>query len=163
MKDVYELMELFNSLSIQEMELEYHGMKISMRKEASECKEMQIVQSEPKMFNVEVPAKETSNKSESLNWKEEIERKKAREKEIEREVGEVVKAPLAGTFYRSPAPGETPYVSVGQKVKAGQVLGIIEAMKMMNEILASEDGVVEEILVEDESMVEYGQPLIVIG
>ena len=163
MKDVYELMELFNSLSIQEMELEYHGMKIAMRKEAAENNEVQIVQSEPKVFSVEVPAKEIISKSESLNWKEEIERKKAREKEIEREVGEVVKAPLAGTFYRSPAPGETPYVSVGQKVKAGQVLGIIEAMKMMNEILASEDGVVEEILVEDESMVEYGQPLIVIG
>ena len=68
-------------------------------------------------------------------------------------------SPLVGVFYRAPAAGEKPFVSIGDKVKKGQVLGIIEAMKMMNEIESDFDGVVEEILVENEGKVEYGQVL----
>lgn len=161
MKDVYELMELFNALAIQEMELEYHGMKISLKKEGGSFGVHQEKEGEREDFSFSIPVKEKNGRSEQQTWKEEMERKRSFERELPG--GEVVKAPLAGTFYRSPAPQEPPYVSVGQKVKAGQVLGIIEAMKMMNEILAQEDGVVEEILVENEEMVEYGQPLVVIG
>ncbi len=76
--------------------------------------------------------------------------------------GNMVKAPLVGTFYTSSAPGETPFVKVGDTVKKGQVLGIIEAMKLMNEIESEYDGVVEAVLAENERMVEYGQPLFVI-
>ena len=68
-------------------------------------------------------------------------------------------SPLVGVFYRAPAAGEKPFVSIGDKVKKGQVLGIIEAMKMMNEIESDFDGVVEEILVDNEGKVEYGQVL----
>ncbi len=68
-------------------------------------------------------------------------------------------SPLVGVFYRAPAAGEKPFVSIGDTVKKGQVLGIIEAMKMMNEIESDFDGVVEEILVENEGKVEYGQTL----
>lgn len=74
--------------------------------------------------------------------------------------GTVVKSPLVGTFYAAKAEGEAPYVSVGDKVTKGQVIGIIEAMKLMNEIEAEADGTVAEILVENEQLVEYGQPLI---
>jgi len=70
-----------------------------------------------------------------------------------------IKSPLVGVFYRSPAAGEKPFVSIGDTVKKGQVLGIIEAMKMMNEIESEFDGVVEEILVENEGKVEFGQTL----
>lgn len=73
-----------------------------------------------------------------------------------------VKAPLVGTFYNASSPESEPFVSVGDTVKKGQVLGIIEAMKLMNEIESEYDGVVEEILVENEQMVEYGQPLFLI-
>ena len=76
--------------------------------------------------------------------------------------GNMVKAPLVGTFYTSSAPGETPFVKVGDTVKKGQVLGIIEAMKLMNEIESEYDGVVEAVLAENERMVEYEQPLFVI-
>lgn len=76
--------------------------------------------------------------------------------------GNMVKAPLVGTFYTSSGPGETPFVKVGDTVKKGQVLGIIEAMKLMNEIESEYDGVVEAALAENERMVEYGQPLFVI-
>lgn len=70
-----------------------------------------------------------------------------------------IKSPLVGVFYRSPAAGEKPFVSIGDTVKKGQVLGIIEAMKMMNEIESEFDGVIEEILVENEGKVEFGQTL----
>lgn len=71
----------------------------------------------------------------------------------------VVVSPLVGTFYSSPSPDAAPYVQIGDTVKKGQVLGIIEAMKLMNEIESEYDGVVEAILVENENVVEYGQPL----
>ena len=71
----------------------------------------------------------------------------------------VVVSPLVGTFYSSSSPDAEPFVKVGDTVKKGQVLGIIEAMKLMNEIESDFDGVVEAILVQNEDVVEYGQPL----
>jgi acetyl-CoA carboxylase biotin carboxyl carrier protein len=70
-----------------------------------------------------------------------------------------VRSPLVGTFYRAPAPGEESYVEVGDTVKAGQVLCIVEAMKMMNEIAADVSGEVVEVLAENSGGVEYDQPL----
>ena len=77
--------------------------------------------------------------------------------------GHVVKAPMVGTFYRSPNPGAAPFIEVGQSVKEGDPLCIIEAMKLLNEIEADKSGVIKEILVENGDPVEYGQPLFVIG
>ncbi|NYT50869.1 acetyl-CoA carboxylase biotin carboxyl carrier protein, partial [Parapusillimonas granuli] len=77
--------------------------------------------------------------------------------------GHVVKAPMVGTFYRAPNPGASPFVEVGQAVKEGEPLCIIEAMKLLNEIEADKAGVIKEILVENGEPVEYGQPLFVIG
>lgn len=77
--------------------------------------------------------------------------------------GHVVKAPMVGTFYRAPNPGASPFVEVGQSVKEGDPLCIIEAMKLLNEIEADKSGVIQEILVENGEPVEYGQPLFVIG
>lgn len=71
-------------------------------------------------------------------------------------------SPLIGTFYSSPSPEMPPYVKVGDTVKKGQVLGIVEAMKLMNEIECEFDGTIEKILVENEQTVEYGQPLFLI-
>jgi len=73
-----------------------------------------------------------------------------------------VKSPMVGTFYASSSPDADPFVSVGQKVKKGETLCIIEAMKMMNEIESEYDGVVEEILADNATSVEYGQPIFVI-
>lgn len=72
-------------------------------------------------------------------------------------------SPLVGTFYSAQTPQDAPMVKVGDKVKKGQVIGIIEAMKLMNEIECEYDGVVKEILVNNEDLVEYGQPLFVIA
>lgn len=77
--------------------------------------------------------------------------------------GAEIKSPFVGTFYTSPAPGKPEYVKVGDKVKKGQTLCILEAMKIMNEIESDADGTVLEICVENESLVEYGETLFIIG
>ena len=77
--------------------------------------------------------------------------------------GHVVKAPMVGTFYRSPSPDAKAFVEVGQTVKEGDTICIIEAMKLMNEIEADAGGVVKAILVENGQPVEYGQPLFILG
>ncbi|MYE99731.1 MAG: acetyl-CoA carboxylase biotin carboxyl carrier protein [Gammaproteobacteria bacterium] len=76
------------------------------------------------------------------------------------ETGNLVTSPMVGTFYRAPAPSSPPYVEVGQQIKEGDVIGIVEAMKMMNQIESEFSGVVEAILVEDGKPVEFGQPLV---
>jgi len=77
--------------------------------------------------------------------------------------GHVVTSPMVGTFYRAPSPGAAPFVNVGDTVKEGQTICIIEAMKLLNEIECDKAGVIKEILVENGQAVEYGQPLFVIG
>ncbi|MFR2470438.1 MAG: acetyl-CoA carboxylase biotin carboxyl carrier protein [Lachnospira sp.] len=73
-----------------------------------------------------------------------------------------VNSPLVGVFYSSASPEADAYVAIGDRVKKGQVIGIVEAMKLMNEIESDYDGVVTDILVDNEQMVEYGQPMFVI-
>ena len=76
---------------------------------------------------------------------------------------QTINSPMVGTFYRAPSPGATPFVDVGQRVKAGDTVCIIEAMKLLNEIEAETDGVIQEILVDNGAPVEFGQPLFVIA
>jgi acetyl-CoA carboxylase biotin carboxyl carrier protein len=77
--------------------------------------------------------------------------------------GHAVKSPMVGTFYRAPSPEAKPFVSVGDAVKEGQTVCVIEAMKLMNEIEADASGVIKAILVENGQPVEYGQALFIIG
>jgi acetyl-CoA carboxylase biotin carboxyl carrier protein len=77
--------------------------------------------------------------------------------------GHVIRSPMVGTFYRSSAPGAKAFVEVGQTVKAGETLCIIEAMKLLNEIEADRDGTVKAILAENGQPVEYGEPLVILG
>jgi acetyl-CoA carboxylase biotin carboxyl carrier protein len=77
--------------------------------------------------------------------------------------GHAVKSPMVGTFYRSGSPGAAAFVEVGQTVKAGDTLCIIEAMKLMNEIEADASGVIKAVLVENGQPVEYGQTMFIIG
>jgi len=76
--------------------------------------------------------------------------------------GHIVKSPMVGTFYRSPSPGAKAFVEIGDTVKSGQTVCIIEAMKLLNEIEADKDGVIKAILVENGQPVEFGEPLVVI-
>jgi len=76
--------------------------------------------------------------------------------------GTIVESPMVGTFYRSPSPGAKPFVDIGQKVSKGDTLCIIEAMKIMNQIVSETSGTVRAIVIEEGQPVEYGEPLIVI-
>jgi acetyl-CoA carboxylase biotin carboxyl carrier protein len=76
--------------------------------------------------------------------------------------GHVVRSPIVGTFYSSPAPDAEPFVRIGDRVKKGQVLCIVEAMKLMNEIESDADGTVLQVLVKNAQPVEYGEPLFAI-
>lgn len=77
--------------------------------------------------------------------------------------GPRITAPLVGTFYRAPGPGEAPFVEIGDVVAEGQQVGIVEAMKLMNPVEAAQSGTVAELLVEDGEMVEFSQPLILLA
>lgn len=81
---------------------------------------------------------------------------------VETNRGNVVKAPIVGTFYASPSPDKPPYVKIGDTVKKGDIIMIVESMKLMNEVPSEFDGIVKEILVEDGSPVEFDQPIMII-
>lgn len=122
--------------------------------------------------NISVPnslMEQTAEKKSVMKKDKTIEKKtkvkeKSVEKEVEKPVNEAdslyIEAPLVGTFYHAPAEGAEPFVKVGSQVKKGQVIGIIEAMKLMNEIQSEMDGIVEEVMVPNETLVEFGQKLI---
>jgi acetyl-CoA carboxylase biotin carboxyl carrier protein len=87
----------------------------------------------------------------------------ARPAAVEQEyMGQVVKSPLVGAFYAAPAPDKEPYIQVGDRVEKGDVVFIIESMKLMNEVTSEYSGIVTQILAENGQGVEYGQPILVI-
>ncbi|MGN0263079.1 MAG: acetyl-CoA carboxylase biotin carboxyl carrier protein [Oliverpabstia sp.] len=143
-ENLIQLIKTVSSSELTEFSMKDGDFKVSMNKK----KEVQIVAdgnmaAEIPVFTAQTVAPE----------------KESVESEPE---GNQVKAPLVGTFYSASAPDAAPFVKVGDTVKKGQVLGIIEAMKLMNEIESEYEGVVEAILVENGQMVEYGQNLFTI-
>jgi acetyl-CoA carboxylase biotin carboxyl carrier protein len=141
-KNVENLIKAVSESSLTEFELQSNEVNIKMKKEKS-------VDDEAERY---VPKEEVK--------KENIEEEKEAEKKDENLFA--VKSPIVGTFYGSSSPGAEPSVKIGSKVKAGDVLCIIEAMKLMNEIQSEVDGEVVDILVKNGQLVEYGEPLILI-
>ena len=84
------------------------------------------------------------------------------ESKFKKSEDKTINCPMVGVFYTSPSPEADPYVKVGSKVNKGDIVCIVEAMKLMNEVTATEDGTIKEILVENGDLVEFGQPLFVI-
>lgn len=141
-----ELIKTVSDSNLTQFQIEEDGFKISMKTD----KQAKVVVQTQENVQKEVQTVETVT--------EPAEKKEAKQAE-----GNVVKSPLVGTFYSASSPDAEPFVKVGDSVKKGQVLGIVEAMKLMNEIESEFDGVVKEIQIENEQVVEYGQPLFVIG
>lgn len=104
------------------------------------------------------------NEDQVINKNDERNNAISKDKVTEKDISDkfIIKSPIVGTFYSSPSEESQPYIEVGDRVKKGQVIAIIEAMKIMNEIEATADGVVHKILVKDQDIVEFGQPLVVI-
>lgn len=142
-----ELIKTVSDSNLTQFQIEEDGFKLSMKTD--------------KQSKVVVQKQESVPKEIQSVAMDEI--KPAEQKEIKKAKGNVVKSPLVGTFYSASSPDSAPFVKVGDTVKKGQVLGIVEAMKLMNEIESEFDGVVKEIQIENEQVVEYGQPLFVIG
>ena len=147
-EQIKQLMEDMGNSKLTEIDLDFkNGTKIRMKKELNQEK---------------IIVKQTSeNNVNSLN--NIMQKNEQISNEENEEKGNIVKSPMVGTFYIKPSPTSDPYVQVGKDVKQGDVLCIIEAMKLMNEIESEFSGKVTEILVKDREPVEYGTPLFRIG
>tara|TARA_B100000029_G_scaffold90575_1_gene80373 strand:- start:4107 stop:4583 length:477 start_codon:yes stop_codon:yes gene_type:complete len=149
-KDIKSIVDLMKKNSISEFELEKEGFKIKLRRtDGSKSEEIQVQNYLPPVSAVAppMPAAAPAVPEE----KPAAETKDSTEPEI--------KSPMIGTFYGAPSPESDPYIKIGDHVNADTVVCIVEAMKVMNEIKAEVSGVITEILVENASAVEYGQPL----
>lgn len=147
---IKELIKEIDSSSLRVFELENTDIKLKLSKNEENYSykenDININKTEiPKVFTKDL---ESSN-AETLIEKE----------EISEENLNIVKSPLVGTYYSSSTPGGAPYVEVGTKVKKGDVLCIVEAMKIMNEIISESDGEIVEVLRADEEIVEFGMEL----
>lgn len=147
LKEIKELIRILDDTDISELNLESDGIKINIKKGSLLTSP---VVGQPAAAPA-APAKHTEPTAVAVNSKN----------YNESEVNQVT-APMVGTFYRSPSPDASSFVEIGSEIKVGQVLCIIEAMKLMNEIEAEVDGTVVDILVENGQPVEYGQTLFLI-
>ena len=144
-KEIKEMINLMNENGIVELEIEKDDMRIKLKKMGSglEMPGGSIV-----VERENIPQGTSKEVSEAIE--------KATAKTIE------IKAPMVGTFYRSPSPDAAPFVETGQIIEPGQVICIIEAMKLMNEIKSEVKGKVLEILVDNSEPLEFGQPMFLI-
>ena len=140
--DLKELITFLKNTDITEVSIETEGTKVRLKREHLMTKAPKAaaapMQTETKEEHPHVPAHADEDESHRLI---------------------TITAPLVGTFYRSPSPEAAAFVEVGDHVKKGQVICIIEAMKLMNEIESEADGIVSRVLVENSQPVEYGEPL----
>ena len=142
--DIYGIIDKFDASGCSELNLEMNGVCLGLKKTMHEAICDVPVKKDIVCISTEQEQNVTAIQDVQPQSDEHI-------KEI--------KAPLVGTFYTAAGPDEEPFVKPGQSVHAGDVIGIIEAMKLMNEIESEYDGVIEAILVNNEEVVEYGQPL----
>lgn len=142
-EQIIKLMEAVSKHDISEISYEENGVSLNIKKEND------VVQAIPTPVPTMMPAEvHTMSPIQPMPMAPD---------------GNAVTSPLVGTFYAAPSPGAPAFVKVGDVVKKGQVLGIVEAMKLMNEIESDYDGIVKAILIEDGNLVEYGQEMFIIG
>lgn len=151
---IITLIKTVSDSNLTQFSLEEGNLKISMKTD----KQTKVI-SAPVM---PLPTAGESVPSAVISAAEEVQKAEALVGGETEPEGNVVKSPLVGTFYNAPSPEAEAFVKPGDTVKKGQVLGIVEAMKLMNEIESEFEGVVKQVLVENEQVVEYGQPLFVI-
>lgn len=142
---IKQLMEDMGNSKLTSIDIDFpDGTKISMKKEEKEI--VKVVETQEVTETKKANTTNINNSNDNTN-------------EEAKDNFNVVKSPMVGTFYLKPSPDSEPYVQIGKKVKKGDTLCIIEAMKLMNEIESEFDGEIVEILLKDGEMVEYGKPL----
>jgi len=143
LEEIKHIIEFLKDTDITELQIEREGVKLKIKRE-------RFLSS----FEVEKPPKQPAPAEEKKEAEVEA---SSQEKELV-----TITSPIVGIFHRAPSPEAPPFVEVGSRVKKGQVLCIVEAMKLMNEIESDVDGIVSKILVENGQPVEYGEPLFLI-
>lgn len=143
-KEIKEMINLMNEFNLMELEVEKEGMRIKLKRAGpGEAANAPLIIE--KEVSREIPAPVPSQQTQPSSVKT-----------VE------IKTPMVGTFYRTPSPEAAPYVDIGQVIEPGQIICIIEAMKLMNEIKSEIKGKITEILVENAEPVEFGQPLFLV-
>jgi acetyl-CoA carboxylase biotin carboxyl carrier protein len=145
-----ELLYILENSNVNEIDVTFFGIRYRVVKEPSINNESIQTTENGERFD----SKETTNLEKSIDQKDD------KSKEIE---GVEILSPMPGTFYKSPSPDDASFVNEGDSVNKGDTLCIIEAMKIMNEIEAEENGIIQKILVEDGHAVEFNQPLFLIN
>lgn len=155
-EQIKELIKSIDSSSLRVFELEEQGFKLKLSKNEETSKE--IIKENRSLNEVRSSAISSENNNIVINNKAEV-NSDTNESSNNDESYNLVKSPLVGTYYSSGTPGGKPYVQKGDKVKKGDVLCIVEAMKIMNEITSEYDGEIVEVLRNDEDIVEFGMEL----
>ena len=152
-RKVKKLIEMLEESQLNEIEIKEGEESVKLVKAISVPIQEQIVTS-----NVVAPAPQPSAAKDNLSLEEDS----GQSTDVEKISGQTIDSPMVGTFYAAPNPGAKDFVSVGDKISEGDVLCIIEAMKMMNEVKADSSGTIKQVLIENAEPVEFGQPLFVI-
>ena len=143
--EIKKMMDDMGNSKIDELNIEFpDGIKISMKKNEKSTAKNDVITSATTQVNVDTQSIQKNITNETSKDGEKL---------------KVVTSPMVGTFYSSSSPTEKPFVKIGDKVKKGDVLCIVEAMKLMNEVESEYDGEVVEICVKNEEMVDFGKPL----
>jgi acetyl-CoA carboxylase biotin carboxyl carrier protein len=158
LRKLKKLIELVEESSIAELEITEGEEKVRISKSGAGVQNYAFIP--PAMPPVVAPVPQQVAAAASADSEKPAESASADNNSIPD--GHIVKSPMVGTFYRAPSPGASAFVEVGQRVKEGDTLCIIEAMKLLNEIEADKGGVIKAILLENGQPVEYGEPLFVI-
>ncbi|MFP3321575.1 acetyl-CoA carboxylase biotin carboxyl carrier protein [Planococcus sp. SIMBA_160] len=164
-QEIREIIKLVDHSSIDEFSYEFDGVKVKMKKNSSNPSQPAAVQSKAVEEPAQTPAPAAPKQVESAEAapaEQPAQAETAAAGNASNEDLHKILSPMVGTFYQSPSPEEEAYVAVGTKVSADQVVCIVEAMKLFNEIEAEVDGEIAEILVKDGQLVEYGQPLFLV-
>jgi acetyl-CoA carboxylase biotin carboxyl carrier protein len=139
LRKLKKLIDLVEASGISELELTEGEEKVKISRNSMVSQPPQLIQSQPQPIKTEIP-------------------------EIPPAIdGEPINSPMVGSFYRAASPDSSPFIEIGSTVKKGDVLCIIEAMKLLNEIESEHDGIIKKILVENGQPVEFGEPLFIIG
>ncbi|PSL41136.1 acetyl-CoA carboxylase biotin carboxyl carrier protein [Planomicrobium soli] len=157
-QEIREIIKLVDNSSIDEFTYESEGTKVKLRKNGASATDAPVAQSAAPAAPAPVAAMPAATPKAEEMVSEEVPELPANNSENLHPI----LSPMVGTFYQSPSPEEPAYVQPGAKVKADQVVCIVEAMKLFNEIEAEVDGEIAEILVKDGQLVEYGQPLFLV-